>query len=67
LILPTTSLGDVYTLATAPAMTSHREMPPEQRAARGIHASTIRLAVGIEAYEDLIADLAAALQAAWAL
>jgi cystathionine gamma-synthase/methionine-gamma-lyase len=62
LMLPTTSLGDIYTLITAPAITSHRELSPAERAARGIHDGTIRLSVGIEAVQDLIADLAQALR-----
>ena len=61
LVLPTTSLGDIYTLATAPALTSHRELSAEDRAERGIGDGTVRLSVGIEAVEDLIADLAGAL------
>jgi cystathionine gamma-synthase len=63
LILPTTSLGDVYTLATAPAITSHRELSSEERARRGISMGTVRLSVGIEAVEDIIADLRGGLAA----
>jgi cystathionine gamma-synthase/methionine-gamma-lyase len=63
LILPATTLGDVYTLASAPALASHRELTPEQLAARGICAGTVRLPVGSEAVEDLIADLRRALAA----
>jgi cystathionine gamma-synthase len=63
LILPATTLGDVYTLASAPALASHRELTPEQLAARGICAGTVRLSVGSEAVEDLIADLRRALAA----
>jgi cystathionine gamma-synthase len=62
LILPVTSLGDVYTLATAPALSSHRDLTPEQRAARGISPGLIRLSVGIEEVGDLLADLGQALQ-----
>lgn len=63
LILPATSLGDIYSLATAPAISSHRELTPEERAERGLRESTIRLSVGIEAADDLIADLDQALTA----
>lgn len=63
LVLPTTSLGDVYTLATAPAITSHRELSPEERSARGISLGTVRLSVGIEAATDIIADLRRGLDA----
>jgi cystathionine gamma-synthase len=61
LFLPATTLGDLYSLVTVPAIASHRELSPEARAARGIGDSLVRLSVGIEAAEDLIADLAAAL------
>lgn len=61
LVLPATSLGDVYTLASAPAFASHRDLTPEQRAARGIGDSMVRLSVGIEDSADLIADLGRAL------
>jgi len=61
LILPATSLGDVYTLALYPAHSSHRALSPEQRAAIGIGDGLVRLSVGIEDAEDIIADLAQAL------
>ncbi|MGQ9548584.1 MAG: trans-sulfuration enzyme family protein [Roseiflexus sp.] len=61
LILPATTLGDVYTLASAPSMASHRELTPEQRAERGIGDGMIRLSVGIEETADIIADLRQAL------
>jgi cystathionine gamma-synthase/methionine-gamma-lyase len=57
LFLPATSLGDLYSLVTIPAISSHRELGPEARAARGIADGLIRLSIGIEAVEDLIADL----------
>lgn len=61
IFLPATTLGDLYSLVTVPAISSHRELAPEARAARGISDGLVRLSVGIEAAEDLIADLAAAL------
>jgi cystathionine gamma-synthase/methionine-gamma-lyase len=61
LVLPATTLGDVYTLASAPALASHRELTPEQRAERGISEGMVRLSVGIEAVDDIVADLDAAL------
>jgi cystathionine gamma-synthase len=64
LILPATTLGDVYSLATAPVISSHRELTPEQRAEAGIGEAMVRLSVGIEAVEDIIADLRAGLEAA---
>lgn len=64
LFLPATTLGDLYSLVTVPAISSHRELAPAARAARGISDTLVRLSVGIEAVEDLIADLEQALGAA---
>jgi cystathionine beta-lyase/cystathionine gamma-synthase len=58
----TVSLGGVETLITRPAVTSHFGMSPEDRARLGITAGLIRLAVGIEATEDLLEDLDQALR-----
>lgn len=55
------SLGGVETLITRPAITSHAGMSREDREALGISDRLIRLSVGIEATEDLIADLDQAL------
>jgi cystathionine gamma-synthase/cystathionine gamma-lyase/cystathionine beta-lyase len=55
------SLGGVETLITRPATTSHAGMSPEDRAAVGITDDLIRLSVGIEDAEDLVADFANAL------
>lgn len=63
LFLPATTLGDIYSLVSVPAMASHRELTPAQRAERGVADGLVRLSVGIEAPEDLIADLDAALAA----
>jgi cystathionine gamma-synthase/methionine-gamma-lyase len=63
LCVPVTSLGDVYTLITCPAMTSHREVAPRQRARMGITPGLLRLSVGIEHPRDIIADLMGALDA----
>jgi cystathionine gamma-synthase/methionine-gamma-lyase len=51
-----TSLGDVHTLALYPAMSSHREISPRQRERIGIRDNLIRISMGIEAVEDIIAD-----------
>lgn len=64
LIVPATSLGDVYSLALYPAMSSHRALTPEERAAYGIGDGLVRISVGIEAPEDILADLDQALRAA---
>jgi cystathionine beta-lyase/cystathionine gamma-synthase len=58
------SLGGVESLVTRPATTSHAGLTPAERAALGISDGLIRLSVGIEAPEDLIADLEQALEGA---
>ena len=63
LILPATTLGDVYSLMLYPAMSSHRAVPPQERARIGIGEGLVRLSVGIEEAGDIIADLAQALDA----
>jgi len=62
LILPATTLGDVYSLTLYPAHSSHRYVAPEVRAALGIGDGLVRLSVGIEDVGDIIADLAQALK-----
>ncbi len=57
------SLGGVETLITRPVKTSHSGMPPTERERAGIREGLIRLSVGLEATEDLIADFARALEA----
>jgi cystathionine gamma-synthase len=61
LILPATSLGDIYTLVSYPAIASHREVSAEERQALGIGDGVLRLSIGIEHPDDLIADLERAL------
>jgi cystathionine gamma-synthase len=63
LVLPATSLGDVYTLVSVPMMSSHRDLTSEQRAARGIGDGMVRLSIGIEDVGDVLADLKGALGA----
>ncbi len=55
------SLGGVESLLTRPVTTSHRGMPREVREAAGITDGLIRMSVGIESVDELIADLDAAL------
>ncbi len=57
------SLGGVESLIDHPAITTHASVPPDVRARLGITDSLIRLSVGIEAVDDLIADLRTALEA----
>ena len=63
LVVPATTLGDVYTLMLYPAMASHRALTPEERASVGISDSLVRLSVGIEAPDDILRDLSRALDA----
>ena len=51
------SLGGVESLIEHPAIMTHATVPPEQREALGISDSLIRLSIGIEHVDDLIADL----------
>jgi len=62
LITRTVSLGDTRTLITHPASTTHSSVPREARLAAGLPDGLVRLAVGLEDVEDLIADLDQALQ-----
>jgi cystathionine beta-lyase/cystathionine gamma-synthase len=62
LVLPATTLGDVYSLTLYPAHSSHRQLAPEVRAAIGIGNGLVRLSVGIEDAQDIIADLRQALE-----
>ena len=51
------SLGGVESLIEHPAIMTHASLPPEQRAAIGIADTLVRLSVGVEDVDDLIADL----------
>ena len=63
LVLPCTSLGDVQTLVMYPILASHRDVSPKQRQRIGIRDNLLRLSVGIEDADDIIADLDQALSA----
>lgn len=56
------SLGGVETLITRPAVTSHRGLSPQERQRLGISDGLIRVSVGLEATEELIADFDRALK-----
>jgi cystathionine gamma-synthase len=58
------SLGGVESLLTVPAVQTHADLTPEQRAEKGITPNLLRLSVGIENVADLAADLQQALQRA---
>jgi len=57
------SLGGVETLISHPATMTHASVPPEERARMGITDGLVRISVGIEDVEDLIADLERAFEA----
>jgi len=56
------NLGDAKSLITHPATTTHRAMGPEGRAAIGLDDGVVRISVGLESTDDLIADLDRALR-----
>ncbi|NPA34673.1 MAG: PLP-dependent transferase [Chlorobi bacterium] len=58
----TESLGGVESLANHPAIMTHASFPKEERIKRGITDGLIRLSVGIEDTQDLIADISQALE-----
>ncbi len=62
MIVPGTSLGDVHTLLLYPVMASHRDIAPKMRERMGIRENLVRVSVGIEAIEDIYADLDIALR-----
>ena len=57
------SLGAVETMITHPATMTHAEVPAEERQARGLTDGLVRLSVGIEDADDILADLEQALEA----
>ena len=56
-------MGDAKTLACHPASTTHRQMSAEQQRQAGVSPEMIRLSIGIEHSDDIIADLGQALDA----
>jgi cystathionine beta-lyase/cystathionine gamma-synthase len=61
LCVRSTSLGDVFTSVLHPATASHRDLTPNRRQELGITDGLIRISVGIESVDDLIADIQRAL------
>jgi O-acetylhomoserine (thiol)-lyase len=55
------NIGDAKSLATHPASTTHRQLSPEELVKAGVGEDTVRLSVGIEHLDDLLADLEQAL------
>lgn len=58
------NIGDARSLAIHPASTTHSQLNAEERAATGVSDGYVRLSVGIEYIDDILADLAQALDAA---
>ena len=57
------NLGDAKSLACHPASTTHRQMSDEEQAKAGVKPEMIRLSIGIEHIDDILADLDHALEA----
>jgi len=58
------NVGDTRSLVIHPASTTHRQLTPEQRAAAGAGDDVVRISVGLETIEDLLADMGQALEKA---
>jgi O-acetylhomoserine (thiol)-lyase len=58
------NIGDAKTLACHPATTTHRQLSPDELATAGVSEDLVRLSIGIEHVDDIIADLDQALAAA---
>ena len=56
------NIGDTRSLAIHPATTTHSQLTPEEQLASGVSPGYIRLSIGIEHIDDIIADLQQALQ-----
>jgi cystathionine gamma-synthase/methionine-gamma-lyase len=62
MIVSATSVGDVHTMVLYPVISSHRDLSPKHRERLGIRDNLVRLSVGIEAVDDITADLSQALK-----
>src|SRR5690606_39544449 len=63
LILRLVNIGDAKTLASHPATTTHRQLNADELKAAGVTEDMIRLSIGIEHIDDILADLTQALEA----
>jgi len=63
MILRLVNIGDAKSLACHPASTTHRQLNEEELAAAGVSADLVRISVGIENIDDIIADVSQALDA----
>ena len=64
MILRLVNIGDAKSLACHPATTTHRQLSPEELQTAGVREDMVRLSVGIEHIDDIIADISQALDAA---
>ena len=64
LILRLVNIGDAKSLACHPASTTHRQLNPEELNAAGVSEDMVRLSIGIEHIDDILADIEQALAAA---
>ncbi len=64
MILRLVNIGDAKSLACHPASTTHRQLSPEELATAGVSEDLVRISVGIEHVDDIIADIEQALAAA---
>ena len=62
MILRLVNIGDAKSLACHPATTTHRQLNPEELAKAGVSEDLIRISVGIENIDDIIADVSQALE-----
>jgi O-acetylhomoserine (thiol)-lyase len=58
------NIGDARSLAIHPASTTHSQLSPEEQETTGVSAGYVRLSIGIEHVDDIIADLDQAIRAA---
>jgi O-acetylhomoserine (thiol)-lyase len=58
------NIGDVRSLVIQPASTTHSQLTPEEQALSGVTAGLVRLSVGLESIDDILADLEAGFRAA---
>lgn len=63
MILRLVNIGDAKSLACHPATTTHRQLSPEELLAAGVSEDMVRLSIGIEHIDDILADIAQALDA----
>ena len=61
MILRLVNIGDAKSLACHPASTTHRQLDPQELARAGVSEDLVRISVGIEHIDDIIADIEQAL------